>query len=307
MSGYAEAIRLLDARRVRAILLALRGRRAEPARGFADRRPDPALVDLVERPFESVDGVHARLSDLEARLRADGDRRAVFLTVYTRMTAAVRDAIEAGRFADAAWMRRYTVTFADYYRRAFLAFERGTPAAVPEPWRVAFRTALAGTALVAQDAFLGINAHINYDLALALRDVGIDRNRGRKHADHRRIDDVLAGLIDAQQSALADLYAPGLAAVDASLGRFDEQLSLFSMTEGRAQAWRVAVVLTDADWTPVQRYARWVLRATATGGARFVRSPPVDATLLAALRQGERERGSLADALDLLAARIDAR
>ena len=43
------------------------------------------------------------------------------------MTGAVREAIESGQFADAEWMREYTVTFAEYYRRAFLAFERGRP------------------------------------------------------------------------------------------------------------------------------------------------------------------------------------
>lgn len=137
-------------------------------------------------------------------------------------------------------MRRYTATFADYYRRAFLAFERGHLDAVPDPWIVAFATATEGTALVAQDAFLGINAHINYDLALTLRDVGIDPDRPRKPVDHRAINDVLADLIDARQAALADLYAPGIDDIDASFGRFDGALSLFSMIEGRAQAWHIA-------------------------------------------------------------------
>jgi hypothetical protein len=302
MAGYAEAVQLLDARRARAVLLAFREEVAALGR---DHVTDPALVERVERPFDSVDDAHDRLRDLESRLRAAGDRRAVFLTIYTRMTAIVRAAIADGRFADPGWMRRYTVTFADYYRRAFLAFERGDLGAVPDPWRVAFGTAVEGTALVAQDAFLGINAHINYDLALTLRDVGLDPDRARKHADHRRIDDVLAGLVDAQQEALADLYAPGLQSVDASLGRFDERLSLVSMTGGRAWAWRVAVVLTDVGWTPARRYAGWLLHTTATGGAFFVRSAPGDSGLLAALRRVERDRFSLEDALTLLGERLD--
>ena len=209
-----------------------------------------------------------------------------------------------GRFHDESWMRTYTVTFAEYYRRALLAFEQGRLGRVPDPWVLAFGTAVEGEALVAQDAFLGINAHINYDLALALRDVGIDPNRPERLADHRRIDDVLAGLVDAQQRALADLYAPGLADVDATLGRFDERLSLVSITEGRAQAWRIAVVLTDLAGTPGTRYARWVLRRTATGAAHFVRSPPVDPALLAALERVERAV-TLDEALGVLADRLD--
>jgi hypothetical protein len=302
MPGYGAALRLLDRRHLRALL---RTRRSAGVPRRPDRDPDPTLVAPAERPFDALPDAHRRLRDLESRLRAAGDRRAVFLTVYTRMTAAVRDAIAAGRFADPAWMRRYTVTFADHYRRAFLAFERGDHDAVPPPWRVAFGTALAGDALVAQDAFLGINAHINYDLALALDEVGIDPDRARKRADHDAIDGVLADLLDAQGAALADLYAPGLSAIDASLGRFDERLSLFSMTEGRAWAWRVAVVLTDADWAPVRGYARWLLRTTATGGASVVRSPPVDPAVLATLRRVERST-SLDDALAALADRLDA-
>jgi len=303
MAGTAAMARLLAPRRVRATLLALR---ADPP-PTPDHDPDPALVDRLERPFDTVDDVSERLRELESRLRAASDRRAVFLTIYTRMTDAVRAAIDAGRFTDPAWMRRYTVTFADYYRRAFLAFERGDDAAVPVPWRVAFGTAVAGDALVAQDAFLGINAHINYDLALTLRDLGIDPERAQKRADHDRIDAVLARLVDAQQEALADLYAPGLSTVDATLGRFDEALSLVSMTEGRAWAWRTAVALTDVDWTPARAAVRWLHRTTATGGAHAVRSPPVDPSVMAALCRAERERLTLDDALATLADRLDAR
>jgi hypothetical protein len=301
MAGYATLPRLLDARRLRAAGLAVR---ADPARAAPPHDPDPSLLAAVEAPFETVDGALERLCELERRLREAGDRRAVFLTIYTRMTAAVRAAIDAGRFADPDWMRRYTVAFADYYRRAFRAFERGALDAVPDPWIVAFSTAVEGAALVAQDAFLGVNAHINYDLALTLRDVGIDPDRRRKHADHHVIDEVLTDLIDAQQAALADLYAPGIEAIDATLGRFDETLSLFSMTEGRAWAWRVATVLTDVRWGLARRSVRWLLRATATGGAVFVRSPPVDPRLLAALRDAERGV-SLDDALDRLGDSLD--
>ena len=299
---YRQAHGLLDGRRLRGIYLAFRRDFADLGR---DHETDPTLVGVAEGAFDSLADVHERLAELEARLRERGDRRAVFLTIYTRMTERVRAAVEGDRFANPAWMRAYTVTFADYYRRAFLAFERGDLSRVSEPWRVAFGTAVDGSGLVAQDAFLGINAHINYDLALTLRDVGLDPDREAKRADHRAINAVLGGLVDAQQDALVDLYAPGIEAVDASLGGFDEALSLVSLTEGREQAWRVAVVLTDADSRTVRRYARWVLRATATGGAALVRSPALDPDLLAALRRVERGL-SLAEILDALADRMDA-
>jgi len=302
VSGLTEALGLVDRKRLRAMLLAF-GHDPGPVRRDAD--PDPELVGLVESRFDSVEAVLERLTALGGALRERSDRRAVFLTVYSRMTRAIAAGIENDRFDNPAWMRRYTVVFADYYRRVFLAFERGRLGAVPAPWRVAFDTAVEGTGLIAQDAFLGINAHINYDLALTLVDVGIDPDRPAKRADHRTVNEVLQELIDAQQEALSELYAPGVSDVDATLGRFDEAFALFGMIEGREQAWRVAVVTTDVSLPPVRSYARWVLRTTATGGAAFVLSPSVDPELLRALRRVEREGIDVDGALDLLVDRLD--
>jgi hypothetical protein len=286
MAGYTAATRFVDSTTLRATFLALRSKIETEV---ASTSPDPELLDIVEGSFESIADAADRLSRLEARLRTQGDRRAVFLTIYTRMTRDVHEGIEHGTFADPDWMRQYVTTFANYYRRAFLAFERGNLGAVPDPWCIAFSTAINGDALIIQDAFLGMNAHINYDLALTLDDVGIDPNRSRKYADHRVINDILARLIDAQQDALADIYAAGVDDIDAVLGQLDESVTLRSMTKGREQAWRIAVVLTDVGFTPVTATARWVLRTTATGGAVFILSPRLDPSLLQTLRAVESE------------------
>ncbi|NIS31584.1 MAG: hypothetical protein GWN07_14565, partial [Actinobacteria bacterium] len=102
----------------------------------------------------------------------------------------------------------------------------------------------------------------------------------------------------------AELYAPGLEDVDRSLGRLDERLTLLSLTQGREQAWRLATVYSDAALAPLVGYARWVHRATATGAAQFIRSPPVDPAVLEAMAAVEREAGveavtrALAEGLD---------
>jgi len=265
---------------------------------------DAALVAAVETPYASVDDALERLRRLESLLAARGDRRAVFLTVYSRMTERIRDRIDRGGFSDPAWLRDYTTTFADDYRRAFLAFERGEES-VPDPWRLAFGTARRGDALVVEDAFLGINAHINYDLALTLRDVGIDPDRGRKRADHRAVGEVLSGLVDAQQAALADVYAPGIDDIDAAFAGIDERLSLFALTEGRKQAWRVAVVLSDIECSPVRSLVRWSLQTTATGGARLIRQSALPRDRRARLRQLEREGVDTDAVLAALRTRLD--
>ena len=302
MPSYTTVATLLDPRRLRAIYLAARRDAVTLDRS---RETDQDLVDLVADPYESLSGARDRLERLKELLRRRNDRRAVFLTIYTAMTRAVQQSIGRGRFADPEWMRTYTLTFANYYRDAFLAFEERRTQAVPEPWRIAFGTAVAGDALVAQDAFLGINAHINYDLALTIRDVGIDPHRERKRDDHRAINEILAELVDAQQEALADLYAPGIDDIDTALGRFDETVSLFTLAEAREQAWRVGVVLVDFHVRPVESYARWVLRTTATGGAVFILGPTLDPTVTRALERVERDQFDLGDAIDLLDRRYE--
>lgn len=262
--------------------------------------PEPALLKLVAEPYDSVAEATDRLTTLEARLREAGDRRSVFLTIYVRMTRAVHEGLAAGAFEDPDWMETYLVSFANYYRRAFRDFERGALDGVPDPWRIAFGTSVRGDGLLLQDAYLGVNAHINYDLALALDDVGLDPNRERKYRDHQAINEILGSLVDAQQDALAAVYASGVADIDAAFGRFDELSTLRSMVEGREQAWRIAVVLTDYDWPPVPSLARWVLRATATGLALGIRSPTVDPTVLETLRRIEQDGLDVAVVLDEL-------
>ena len=148
-------------------------------RSHADARPrpDPAILPLIVDPFESVADAHDRLTTLEATFRERGDRRGAFLCVYARVTEAVGAAIGDGAFVDSEWVTDYLVTFADLYREALLAYETGDLVALPDPWQVAFETAERGDALVVQDVALGINAHVNYDLALALHRVGVGPDR----------------------------------------------------------------------------------------------------------------------------------
>ncbi|KAB1186715.1 hypothetical protein GJR98_01200 [Haloferax sp. MBLA0077] len=238
-----------------------------------------AVLDLVEDPFRDVADAHERLSALESLLYERDDRRAAFLTIYARVTAEVDEGLSRDAFNDPAWVADYLVTFADHYRRAFCAFERGTVDEVPDPWRLSFETSVRGDALVSQDILLGINAHVNYDLALALSEVGIDPDRRAKYDDHRRINRVLRSLVDEEQDLIAERYAGGIADVDESLGRLDETLSFFTLREGRRNAWRGAVVLTDGRYGPVKRAVRWYLKSLSMGAGHFILAPTTNAAV----------------------------
>lgn len=250
--------------------------------------PDTTLLEVVSAPFSSVSDVEERLTRAEAYLRDRGDRRAVFLTVYRRMTEAVGSAIDDGAFADPEWAATYLVTFANHYRRALIAFERRAFGSLPRPWLIGFVAGARGETLVAQDALLGINAHINYDLTYTLEEIGIDPDRGAKRADHVLINRILARLVQSVQDALVETYdAVGVAGIDRLLDPLDDRLALLGLEESRAFAWRNAVLLADLPAWAAERYVGWRTRTVSTGAAALVLAPRADADTRRLLRDAE--------------------
>jgi hypothetical protein len=244
------------------------------AASLGDGEPDPALLGIVSAPFASVADVDERLARTESHLRERGDRRSVFLTVYSRMTATVREAIDDGAFVDPEWAAAYLVAFAERYRGALVAFERRAFAALPRPWLIAFAAAARGETLVAQDALLGINAHITYDLTYTLGDVGIDPDRDAKREDHDRINAVLARLVQTVQDALVETYAATeIDGIDRLLDPFDDRLALLGMKGSREFAWRNAVLRADLPAWAGEPYVDWRTETVATGAAAVLLAP----------------------------------
>lgn len=251
-----------------------------------DSRGDPEVVSLVEEPFTSVEETYRSLHELEALFRDRGDRRAVFLTVYARVTREVATGIERGEFRDPAWVADYLVTFANFYRRALVDFETGNTESLPSAWRLFFR-ATAADALVIQCAVLGINAHVNYDLALALRTVGIDGDRAAKYEDHRRINEILWRLVDETLARLAETYAPGLETVADVAGPLGERLWFLALATGRESAWWIAVTLTEARWEFLRGVTRGTMGYVSTALAYVVLGPNGHSLVLDSLRRLE--------------------
>lgn len=282
-------------RRPRRIGLALRGaRRGRPDTG-GESEGSREIRHLVEEPYRSVGETHRRLTELLEAFDARGDRRSAFLTIYARVTGAVGDRVESGWFDDPEWVADYLVDFANAYREAFVAYERESYDEVPPPWRVAFDAALAGDTLVLQDALLGVNAHINYDLTYTLASVGIDPERTLKHADHDHVDVILGRLVDAVQDTLVDVYdALGVSNADVLLGDVDEQVMLIGLTTGRDFAWANAVMLADLPVAPARRLVEWRLRAVALGAAHLIRRSTPSPSTSARIRQLERDANTAA-------------
>jgi hypothetical protein len=110
-----------------------------------------------------------------------------FALLYLRTTEGMRDANAEGEFSDPTfWDRRVIPTFAGYYLDAYAAWRRGEDRRVAPAWRIAFSTP-ASRLTCTQMLYLGINAHVNNDLAFVIEELG----PRYLYPDHRHVDDVL--------------------------------------------------------------------------------------------------------------------
>jgi hypothetical protein len=237
--------------------------------------------------YNTLDHVVDGFADLEHRFMRRGDRRAIFLTLYAIVSNEMRTQIARGAFADNEWVHRYAVAFANLYRSALEAYDAGRPDAVPKAWRLCFDAAAAGSGLVLQNMFLGVNAHVNNDLPAALAAVSIDPDRQARYKDHAAVNDVLGSVTERATQRIAALYAPGVSTMDECAGQLDELLSLFSLQVARESAWEAAVSLTNATSQFERRLATTLIGSRAAVMARLLLAPTLNPVFTSACRRLE--------------------
>ncbi len=138
------------------------------------------LEDVNLSP-ENVSEALVSLEAVAARFYAIRDRRAVFPDVYGIITRNVKLAIQDRSsilFLEPAWLSRMAGRFCEKYMRALLRTMEGAWVE-SSAWRYAFHYAQSGATLPVQDAILGINAHINYDLAQGVCDNILSHGNGQ--------------------------------------------------------------------------------------------------------------------------------
>jgi len=240
---------------------------------------DPAAPCGVNASPTCVDGVIARYNASWSALDAACDPRAVWELVNLRATQAFR-----GFFKD----RRGSAYFDDEPKAVNLdyilqelyynAVARYTSRSAPPAWQIAFDAALSRRTTAAQDAMLGVNAHLQRDLPVALAEVGLYNSRGQSYKpDHDRINQILSGAIASVETEITRRYDPIFNLVDPSphlLGTVGVFETIRIWREG---AWRNAERLFMAR-TPAQRSAVLAsIEDNAAAWARLIAAPDFSA------------------------------
>lgn len=203
------------------------------------------------------------------------DRRAIFLNCYTQMTQNMFLALDAGEFHDRVWVNRLLHRFADYY---FVALDTYTCAQPAAPvWQIAFDAAARADTAPLANLFLGVNAHINYDLVLTVYDLLHPEwatlspaLRQLRYEDHTHVNEVIAGTIDRVQDTVLERYTPSLDLVDKLLGPLDEWMTAKMIARWRETVWHNAVQMVEGETEPAREAVRIAVEADALRLARFI-------------------------------------
>lgn len=209
---------------------------------------DPGSSDVcVSGKVQCIDAAVREMERRYAPLAASCSHQALFALTYLRVTQTYAwSARQPGYYADPAWTTHSVAVFAKYYLRAFDAWTAdNNSAAVPPAWKTAFDAARDGTVSGAGNFFLGLNAHINRDLAYAMAAAGLTTANGASaKPNFDRVDRLL-------NSVTTPLVAELSARLDPTMDDTDLPVSLDAIAVGnvmfgwREQAWRNAELLSS--------------------------------------------------------------
>jgi hypothetical protein len=187
-------------------------------------------------PAGTIGDVLARLDGIVERCVRDGSRLGYFAALYRSVTRRVRAGIATGRFEDGPRMERLDVIFANRYLEAVGRLWRGE--APTRSWDLAFRVAGRRSPTILQHLLLGMNAHINLDLAVAAAEVAGDALPGLKR-DFDEVTVLLDEMIQGVQERIESV-SPWFAVIDSAGGRTDEEIGAFAIGKARSLAWCAA-------------------------------------------------------------------
>jgi hypothetical protein len=260
------------------------------------------ILDGVNLAPASIGEALEALEIVAARLRETNDPRAVFPDVYSVITRRVKEAIE-GRgpaFLEPQWISRLAGYFCQYYLVALKASLEGrrTPA---EAWDIAFNECNTEGSPASIHAVLGINAHINFDLAQGLFENivqhGAEKNQAllrRYRHDHDLVNEILEAAMPEIFQILVSRYRCPLASfatVTRSVQSSISKAVMFTLRQWRDRVWTDLETLLAAASDEVGRRgvlsrmnkkSALVARAFVTGnGAIAVSRPFVESAVRA--------------------------
>lgn len=193
-------------------------------------------------PVTTIDGVIAQLEEIIQWCVVQKSRIGYFATLYQRMTIAVKQAIIANEFQDAKRMEQLDIIFASRYFEAWHCYINHQNCS--RAWQATFKATEDSNLIVLQHLLLGINTHINLDLAIAAADCCPGDKIYDLQTDFIKINDIIEAQSQLVQDSLTNIWPPLKLFADISNHREKAVLN-FSIETARKCSWANAIVLAN--------------------------------------------------------------
>ena len=243
----------------------------------------------------TIDEVILSLEEIIKKTKSDQNPMGYFAALYCKVTRKVKEGIIAGVFEDAARMERLDVIFANRYLDAYYQYNEHIKAT--SCWELTFKNSTEYHLIVLQHLLLGMNAHINLDLAIAAAQTSEGGNIDSLKNDFNKINEILGSLVKSVESELSQVW-PTLKYILRATSKADTFLIDFSMELARDGAWCFAQEL--ALLTKEQQLISIEKRdAIVTQKAKIVTNSGFIARLIFMIMR-HYENGSVADKIEIL-------
>ena len=207
---------------------------------------------MQHREINTIDDVISTLDEIILHAEQKGTPVGYFPALYNKVTRKVKEGIKNGDFDDGPRMEKLDVIFAKRYIDSYFQYIEGKPTTLS--WDVSYKTNLKYWPIVLQHLLIGMNAHINLDLGIAVVEVMKGKNLDTIHNDFNKINEILSSLVTNVQKDLGDIW-PMLKIILKLTGKIDDLIVDFSMELARDGAWKFATRLFD---TPEEEKAQFI-------------------------------------------------
>ena len=196
-----------------------------------------SLPQTIEEVIAQMDAI------IEHSLEANS-RLGYFAALYRKVTIQVKKNIDKKKFANPELMARLAVTFAGKYLTAYEQYHNGEKPTAP--WDIAFGASKRRYPIILQHLLLGMNAHINLDLAIASSETSSGTDILGLKEDFMQINDLLASQIPIVLKAI-NKCSPFIGLISFFYKDTEEKVTHFSLEIARAYSWLLAEDLAVGD------------------------------------------------------------
>ena len=192
--------------------------------------------------IQNIQDVVNQLAQIIEQCEATKNKAGFFAALYKRMTVAVMNGIRSNQFEDGIRMEKLDMIFAQRYLDAYRAYSSKQPCS--HSWQFAFDCCADNSLIVLQHLLLGINTHINLDLAIAAAEATPGNSIHSLQKDFNHINSLISSLIDDIEECLCEIWIPMRMLMKITNGKQMAVLN-FSIDKARQASWASAVLLAN--------------------------------------------------------------